>query len=938
MSRVAEATRPILLFSHETTLSGAPLALYYLACWLNEHGTPPVVAAPESGPISDLLAAHGIETVLDATFLTDTKREKLGALCADFETVVANTLASWPAIRAARAAGRCAIWYLHETLVAVELMQKISEIQPTLNLADLLVTPTRQTARLYEGATRSKIEVVPYGIPEIEDISENAPNEETLQFLCLGSYEPRKGQDILLDAIARLEPEWQRRTSFSFAGRVLDESFFAGLQARAAPLENVHLGPALDHAASLQGLAQSDVLVCSSRDETMPISIIEAMGLGKVVISTNVGGIAEWLRDGLNGWLVPAEEPNELAQAIAKCVAGRELRKFCGESARRTFARHFTLERFGKGFAAAIEIANKSHRAIRKREPPTYRQWVTSYDTPGAGDRIALRRQLGTLRRWPRISVLLPIYNPELKVLAAAIDSVKAQVYENWELCLADDASTNPKVRPFLEASAASDPRIKLTFRETNGHISAASNTALALATGEWCALLDQDDEFAAHALAVVALELDAHPEARVIYSDEDKIDLAGVRSNPFFKPDWNPELFHGQNFINHLGVYQTALLREIGGFRAGYEGSQDYDLAARCFDRIRPAQVHHIPRILYHWRSVPGSLAELPDAKPYAREAARRALRDHLSRKGIAGRVEPCPENNESHRVIYALPDPAPRVTIVIPTRNRIALLRRCIESLRAATDYPEFDILIVDNDSTDAETLDYLRQLESEGAASILREPGPFNFSRLNNRAADHARGEILAFLNSDIEVNEPGWLTEMVSHAARAEVGAVGARLWYRDGTLQHGAVVLGLGGVAGHAHHRVPSGHPGYFNRAILQQNCSAVTAACMLTRKSVFQELNGFNERDLGINFNDIDYCLRLRASGWQVVWTPYANLVHDESGSRGHHKDPKEQAQFFREATYMQETHGDALLHDPFYNPNLSLTLPGYEIAFPPRC
>ncbi len=937
MSRAAGATHPILLFSHETTLSGAPLALYYLACWLNEHGTPPVVAAPERGPISDLLVARGIETILDATFLTDKKREKLDALCADFETVVANTLASWQAIRAARAAGRCAIWYLHETLLAVELMQKIPEIQPTLNLADLLITPTRQTARLYEGATRSRIEVVPYGIPEIEAVARKAPNEETLKFFCLGSYEPRKGQDILLDAIARLEPELRRRTSFGFAGRILDDGFFAELQVRAAPLENVHLGPAVEHAASLQLLGQIDVLVCSSRDETMPISIIEAMGLGKGVISANVGGIAEWLRDGLNGWLVPAEKPNELARAIAKCAADPELRKFCGASARRTFVRHFALGRFGKRFQEAIEIASKSHRTIRKRDLHTYRQWVASYDTPGAGERIALRRQLGALRRWPRISVLLPIYNPELKVLATAIDSVKAQLYEEWELCLADDASTDPKVRPFLEASAASDPRIKLTFRETNGHISAASNSALALTTGEWCALLDQDDEFAPHALALVALEMDAHPEARVIYSDEDKIDLAGVRSNPFFKPDWNPELFHGQNFINHLGVYEAALLREIGGFREGYEGSQDYDLAARCFDRIREDQVRHIPRILYHWRSVPGSLAALPNAKPYAREAARRTLRDHLTRKGIAGRVEPCPENNESHRVIYALPGPAPRVTIIIPTRDRIALLHRCVESLRAVTDYPAFDILIVDNDSTENETLDYLRQLEAEGAASILREPGPFNFSRLNNRAARQARSEILAFLNNDIEVSEAGWLAEMVSHAARAEVGAVGARLWYRDGTLQHGAVVLGLGGVAGHAHHRVPAGHPGYFNRAILQQNCSAVTAACMLTRKAVFQELKGFNEPDLGINFNDIDYCLRVRARGWQVVWTPYANLVHDESGSRGHHEDPKQQAQFFREATYMQETHGAALLHDPFYNPNLSLALPGYEIAFPPR-
>ena len=577
------------------------------------------------------------------------------------------------------------------------------------------------------------------------------------------------------------------------------------------------------------------------------------------------------------------------------------------------------------------------NRFFEKREPPTYEEWVIEFDTLTPGDRIELRRQLRGLCRWPRISVLLPIYNPDLTFLAAAIDSVKTQLYENWELCLADDASTDASVRPFLEQVAKTDSRIKLTFRQRNGHISAASNSALSLATGEWCALLDQDDLLAEHALAFVAFEIAEHPTARVIYSDEDKIDESGARAHPYFKTDWVPELFHGQNFINHLGVYETSLLREAGGFREGYEGSQDYDLASRCCDRIEVTQVRHIPRILYHWRSKRGSVAESPAAKPYAREAARRALRDHLARLGIIGSVEPCPENVEAHRVIYAVPDPPPLVTIIVPTRDRLALLRRCVEGVRSLTNYPAFEILIVDNNSTEKETLDYFHQLEAEKAARIVRDPGPFNFSRLNNVAARAARGEILAFLNSDIEVNEPGWLTEMVSHASRAEVGGVGARLWYRDGTLQHGGVIVGLGGVAGHAHERAPRGHPGYFNRAFLQRNCSAVTAACMLTRKLVFEKLGGFNEWDLGINFNDIDYCLRLRAAGYQVIWTPYANLIHDESGSRGHHREAKEQAQFFREATYMQETHGHALLHDPFYNPNLSLVSPGYEIAFPPR-
>jgi glycosyltransferase involved in cell wall biosynthesis len=548
-----------------------------------------------------------------------------------------------------------------------------------------------------------------------------------------------------------------------------------------------------------------------------------------------------------------------------------------------------------------------------------------------------MRSELRRLPRHPLISIILPVYNPELRFLEAAIDSIRDQIYERWELCIADDASTDPQIRPFLEKTAAIDARIRVTFREKNGHISACSNSALALATGDWCALLDQDDAFAEHALALVALEIERHPDAGLIYSDEDKIDEDGLRSNPFFKPDWNPELFLGQNYINHLGCYRTDVLREIGGFREGLEGSQDYDLALRCIDRLRPGQVRHIPRILYHWRMVGGSLAAIPNAKPYAKEAARRAIADHCKRQGMPGKVVPCPENAESHRVIHALPEPAPLVSIIIPTRDRAELLKRCVESIRARTDYSPFEILIVDNGSVEEETFRFFREVERDERIRVISESGPFNYSRLNNSAAKQARGDILVFLNNDTEIEDASWLTEMVSHAARAEVGAVGARLWWPDGTLQHGGVVLGLGGVAGHAFPHIPRGHPGYFNRAMLQQNSSAVTGACMAVRKSVFEELKGFDEVNLGVTFNDIDFCLRLTQRGYRVVWTPYANLIHHESASRGHQRTREEQEEFERAVDYMQTTWGAELMHDPFYNPNLSLNPPGFEIAFPPR-
>jgi GT2 family glycosyltransferase len=540
------------------------------------------------------------------------------------------------------------------------------------------------------------------------------------------------------------------------------------------------------------------------------------------------------------------------------------------------------------------------------------------------------------LPRHPLISIVLPVYNPDLSLLEAAVDSVRNQLYPHWELCIADDASTDAAVRPFLEAIAGAHPKIKVTFRKNNGHIAACSNSALELATGEWCGLLDQDDTLSETALAFVAREIIDHPQAGLIYSDEDKIDIHGMRSSPYFKPDWDPELLLGQNYINHLAVFPTATLRQAGRFREGYEGSQDYDLVLRCTERLQPDQIRHIPRVLYHWRMVGGSIAKTSEAKPYAIEGARRAIAEHLQRRNIPGRVEPCPENRNQHRVIYDLPADLPLVSVIIPTRDRLDLLEQCIRSLREETDYPQMELIVIDNDSVKEETRQFLRNFEREPLSRVVRQSGPFNFSRLNNAAVRVARAELVLFLNNDVTADDRDWLREMV-RALRPEVGAVGARLWYPNGTLQHGGVIVGLGGIAGVSSYRTLRGHTGYFNRVSLQQNCSAVTGACLLVRKSLFEEVGGFNEVNFGVSFNDVDLCLRLRKRHWRIVWTPYANLIHHESASRGTERTSAELAQFLREAGCLQQEWGGELLSDPFYNPNFSLKWPGYDLAFPPR-
>ena len=563
-----------------------------------------------------------------------------------------------------------------------------------------------------------------------------------------------------------------------------------------------------------------------------------------------------------------------------------------------------------------------------------YSEWVRRYDTLTDESRATMRARIDAFSHKPLISVLMPTYNPRREWLIEAIESVRKQIYPHWELCIADDASTDKTVRPILEHYAKEDSRIKVAFRKKNGHISASSNTALQLATGDWVALLDHDDLLSEHALFRVADAINRNPDIRLIYSDEDKIDENGKRFDPYFKCEWNLDLFYSHNMFSHLGVYRTDLLHEINGFRVGLEGSQDHDLALRCIERIESNQIHHIPRVLYHWRVHAESTAQSADAKPYATLAGERALNEHFQRQKINASAE---HIGHGYRVNYALPDILPMVSLIIPSRNGLQLLRTCVESILKKTTYPNYEVLIVDNGSDDPAVLGYLDDLQARARVRVMRDDRPFNYSALNNAAAKLARGEVLGLLNNDLEVISPDWLLEMVSHAIRPNIGAVGAKLWYPNDMLQHGGVILGLGGVAGHAHHNILRGMFGYFGRAKVVQNFSAVTAACLLVRKSIYEEVGGLNEPNLQVAFNDVDFCLRVREAGYRNIWTPYAELYHHESATRGFEDTPEKQARFAREVQYMTQRWGEQLLNDPAYSPNLTLDHGDFSLAWPPR-
>lgn len=522
----------------------------------------------------------------------------------------------------------------------------------------------------------------------------------------------------------------------------------------------------------------------------------------------------------------------------------------------------------------------------------------------------------------PKISVIMPVHDPAPEFLSRAIQSVASQLYSNWELCIADDASTDPEVNRLLQTWAERDPRIRTMRREENGGISRATNSAASLATGDFLLFLDHDDELSPDALGEVALYINDHPDTDFLYSDDDKINPDGKRFAPQFKPDWSPELLLSYMFCSHLVVVRKSHFDELGGMRAGFEGSQDYDFALRATERA--GHVGHIPLVLYHWRAIPGSTAQSGAAKPGSIDAGRRAVQEAFDRRGIRA-IASHPEWAARDKVgifHHEFPDDGPSVTIIIPTRNRPKYLRACLESLQQTT-YRNYRIMIVDNGSDEPETIRYLESC-GHPVSRILSPGGVFNFAYINNRAVEQTDSDYVLFLNNDTEVREPKWLSRMMGYAQFAGVGAVGARLIFPDGRIQHAGVIHGLyHGIAGPAFKCSPAWDNGYLSYAKVVRNYSAVTGACMLTSRTLFLSVGGFDEEEFAVAYNDIDYCYRLSDLGYRCVYVPGAELIHHEGVSRGSLDEPAEEATFRSKYAGRQ---------DPFYSPHLSLANERFEI------
>lgn len=567
------------------------------------------------------------------------------------------------------------------------------------------------------------------------------------------------------------------------------------------------------------------------------------------------------------------------------------------------------------------------HERFEPEEVP-YGPWYEEYRVK---ETELQEQRKKTFSNTPVISIAVPVYKTPIPFLKEMIGSVQAQTYPHWELCIANGSPMEEDLAALLKSYAREDSRIHICDLTENQGIAGNTNAALEMANGDYIALLDHDDLLAPNALYEIACALEKEPEIDVLYTDEDKVtaDLA-EHFQPHFKPDFSLDLLRSNNYICHFFVAKKRIVQMVGGFRKEYEGAQDYDFIFRCVEAA--GKIVHIPEILYHWRTHQASTADNPASKMYAFEAGKRAIEAHLARVGVKGEVSHTKDLG-FYRVKYPIPEgKKPLVSIIIPNKDEADTLKAALASIREKTEYPNIEILIIENNSTGEEIFRYYKELSSEPDIRLLRWKREFNYAAINNYGVSKARGEYLLFLNNDVTVITPAWIQEMLGVCMREEVGAVGVKLLYPDHTIQHAGCVVGMGGIAGNMFVNLPAERSGYLHKASILQDMSSVTAACMMVKRSVFEAAGGFTE-ELAVAFNDIDLCLKMRANGALIVYDPYVQLYHMESKTRGTEDSKEKVRRFQKEIEYMRCHWIDILKNgDPYYNKNLSLTKWNYSI------
>lgn len=560
---------------------------------------------------------------------------------------------------------------------------------------------------------------------------------------------------------------------------------------------------------------------------------------------------------------------------------------------------------------------------IKRLSGHDYPTFIALNDTLKKRDISTIHRQIAQWPMRPRISLIMALQHPHLGWLRETIDTLCAQLYPNWELLLAGNFTNHDELTQLIASYQGQKSSVRRVLVSSTADVATALNTALTAASGDYVVRIGQHDRLPPQALYLLIRETQDAPNCALVYSDEDELDHKGQRANPRFKPDWNPDLLTSCSYLGRLCLYRRDWMVKIGGYRSGFDGAEDYDLCLRSAQGLPEASIRHVPHIACHCRQPMETMTHT-----IAHCSGKRALEDFFADRGVNVGDGPAPRY---YRIRYPLPEPLPLVSIIIPSRDQKDLLAACIDSIVRATTYGNWEILIVDNQTTEPSALAYLTSIQHDPRIRVLRYGASFNYAAINNTAVSHAHGEVLTLLNNDVEVISPDWLEEMVSHALRPGIGAVGAKLLYTNNTIQHAGVILGLGGIAGHGHKYLPDDAPGYCHRAVVTQNLSAVTGACLVVRRSVYAEVGGLDEA-FAVAFNDVDFCLRLLKRGYRHVFTPHAKLYHHESLSRGHDDTPGKRAVFARESSLMQQRWGDILGHDRAYSPHLSTDFEGFSL------
>lgn len=598
----------------------------------------------------------------------------------------------------------------------------------------------------------------------------------------------------------------------------------------------------------------------------------------------------------------------------------------------KVFGKHIFVNRYTRRIPIYSKVLKKTEAIMLTKHTAheralDYKKWFKRH-FPKKQDLNRQSKQQAKFKKRPLISILVPTYNTNPSHLKACLDSVIGQTYDNWQLCLADDASTDPEVPKILKTYAEKDKRIEYIVRQKNGHICKASNSAMELARGEYIALLDHDDYLWPNALYEVVKALNEHPGTDFFYSDEDKIDERDkTHVDPFFKPDWSPEFLRSINYITHFAVLRRKLVEKVGGFRPGYEGAQDWDLFLRISRKTD--KIHHIPTVLYSWRKSEASTAQAPSAKDYAYVNQKKALKDDIKQRGYEAKLD-WQIMFSMWRVQYKLKKET-LVSIIIPTKDQFDYIERCLRSIREKTTYKNFEVVIADTGSTDQRVWDLYDEYAGYWPhLKVIKWKKKFNFAAVCNFGAEHAKGDYFLFLNNDTEVITPTWIEDMVGYAQQEDTGAVGCRLLYPDGKLQHGGIILGVGGqngtpgIAGHyfpAFVDTPPQDPAQALYVGGTRNFTAVTAACVMVERKKFDKVKGF-DADFRIAFNDVDFCLKLYRAGWRNVYLPHAQLYHYESVSVGQPGSKvRDLGEFEKEINMMLERWKTVIENDPYYHP-----------------